>query len=177
MPAKDTRTAILEAAISLMGRSGGEGFTASALAAEVGVSKATLFHHFTSLEEIPIAALDLLTDQALTFELPSDATLRDVLAAMGAASLALVEGQREFLNAYFTFFSKAMFEPRLKVKLLASLNLTKEKITSLVAGHMGDPARARELTDIASCSTARCCTRSCLTTEPNSPLFGGVRRT
>ena len=66
MPPSETRQAILSAAITLMGRGGAGARSAAELAAEVGISKATVFHHFRSIDEIPVAALDLLTGLLLT---------------------------------------------------------------------------------------------------------------
>ena len=53
MPRRDTRSAIIDAAIIVLGRGGPDAFSAASLAREVGVSKATLFHHFPSIDEIP----------------------------------------------------------------------------------------------------------------------------
>ncbi len=53
-----TRAAILKATLRLLGRAGPDAFSASTLAKAAGVSKATLFHHFSSIEEIPLAAFE-----------------------------------------------------------------------------------------------------------------------
>ena len=148
MNTRDTKTAIIEAAITLMGRVGADGFSASALAAEVGVSKATLFHHFQSLDEIPIEALGMLTDQALDFDLPANAGLPEFLDAMGEMAFGFLNERRSFLNAYFTFVSKAMFDPRLKAKMQASLNTAKAQVRELINNYVDDETRARDLTNM-----------------------------
>jgi AcrR family transcriptional regulator len=53
-----TRVSILDATIRILGRDGPERFSASALARETGASKATLFHHFRTIDEIPILAME-----------------------------------------------------------------------------------------------------------------------
>lgn len=148
MAIRDTRSAILEAAIALMARAGADGISASQLAAEAGISKATLFHHFRTIDEIPVAALDLLTAEVFDLSLRSDVGLRDVLVAIGSASFEILEERRGFLRAYFTFVSKAMFDPALMAKLTASLTAAKEQVAAALAPHMADPSRARELADI-----------------------------
>lgn len=145
MKPKDTKSKILEAAIVLMGRSGAAGFSAAALAREVGISKATLFHHFKALDDIPLAALDLLSDQAMDLDLPENATLEQVLEAVGGMAFGFMEERRGFLNAYFTYVSKAMFDPRLKVKMQLSLNGAKAQVAGLFAGYVDDPKQASEL--------------------------------
>lgn len=148
MSPRETKTAILQAAIALLGRAGADGFSASALAAETGVSKATLFHHFKSMDDIPIEALDLLSDQALAFDLPADAGLAEFLEEIGEISFNILEARRGFLQAYFTFVSKAMFDPRLKAKMQISLNGAKAQVQELLSIYVPDPTRARDLTNM-----------------------------
>ena len=58
-----TRRRILEAAMELIARDGVSGLTASALAQEAGISKATVFHHFERLELVPVALLDHIIEE------------------------------------------------------------------------------------------------------------------
>jgi AcrR family transcriptional regulator len=113
---KDTRTRILRAAVELMGREGPGHFTASALAREVGVSKATLFHHFASLDDIPLAALEEVLMDAMTRLGDDDRPLEEYLEGMGREMEVIAHDER-FLNAYFVFFIKGIFDPRLRQRL------------------------------------------------------------
>lgn len=113
---KDTRTRILKAAVQLMGREGPGHFTASALAREVGVSKATLFHHFASLDDIPLAALEEVLMDAMTRLGDEDRPLDEYLEGMGREMKVIAHNER-FLNAYFVFFIKGIFDPRLRQRL------------------------------------------------------------
>ncbi len=113
---QSTRTRILHAAVELMGREGPDRFTASALAREVGVSKATLFHHFASLDEIPLAALEEVFFEILDSMADGDASLRRRLDTFGSEMRALVDNER-FLHAYFVFFIKGMFDSRFRERL------------------------------------------------------------
>lgn len=63
-----TRMVILEAALKLLGRAGPDACSASTLAKEAGVSKATLFHHFGSIEDIPLAAFERFWLQSLAMD-------------------------------------------------------------------------------------------------------------
>ena len=65
MSRRDTRAAIVDAAVAILGRDGAEGLSASALAREVGISKATLFHHFSSIDEIPLVAFERMIARGL----------------------------------------------------------------------------------------------------------------
>jgi AcrR family transcriptional regulator len=111
-----TRTRILHAAVELMGREGPDRFTASALAREVGMSKATLFHHFDTLDEIPLAALEEIFFEFLGDAASGDATLRDLLDRFAREMRVLVDNEG-LLRAYFVFFIKGMFDARFRERL------------------------------------------------------------
>lgn len=114
--AENTRTRILHAAIELMGREGPDRFTASALAQEVGVSKATLFHHFDTLDEIPLAALEEIFFEFIGEMTLGDASLSERLDHFGREMRVWVDDER-FLHAYFVFFIKGMFDTRFREQL------------------------------------------------------------
>jgi len=113
---EDTRTRILRSAVELMGREGPEHFTASALAREVGVSKSTLFHHFSSFDEIPLAALEEVLMDAMTRLEDDDHPLRGYLEGMGR-EMEVISHNERFLNAYFVFFIKGIFDSRVRERL------------------------------------------------------------
>ncbi len=113
---ESTRSRIVHAAIELMGREGPDRFTASALAREVGVSKATLFHYFDTLDEIPLAALEEVFFEFIGEAKQGDAPLAERLAYFAGEMRALVDNER-FLQAYFVFFIKGMFDTRFRERL------------------------------------------------------------
>ena len=59
-PAAERKRQIAQAALTLLGRRGARGLTAAELARAVGVTDATLFRHFASMEEIVDAAIALV---------------------------------------------------------------------------------------------------------------------
>lgn len=131
MTSPDTRTRIVEAAIELLGREGAEGFSASKLAREVGVSKATLFHHFRSIDEVPLEALDLFTERMVAGATLAADTLPQLFDELERSTVELLQHQAGFLRAYFVFFAKAMFDERLKERLSQSLELVKTGFAQL----------------------------------------------
>jgi AcrR family transcriptional regulator len=58
MVRSSSRQSIVQAATALMSAGGPDALTASALAEAAGVSKATLFHHFESLDDIVLEAFE-----------------------------------------------------------------------------------------------------------------------
>lgn len=112
-----TRAAILDSAIRILGRDGPDHFSASALAKESGVSKATLFHHFRAIDEIPMLAMERFWTQSLATEKKDTASARAYLLQLGEQILGLPRQRATFLKAHIVFLVKAMFEPRLHVRL------------------------------------------------------------
>ena len=83
------RLAILEAAKTLFMRNGYEGSSMDAIAAEAGVSKLTVYNHFTDKETLFSAAVKSKCEEQLPelfFDLPDGASLEKVLLNIAAAS-------------------------------------------------------------------------------------------
>lgn len=117
MPRRDTRVAIIDAAVAVLGRDGPDGFSASALAREAGVSKATIFHHFRSVNDIPVAAFQRMVGETLRGGAGVETSLAGVLSRIGAENLALMRTRTDFLRAFKVFVARAMFDARLAAEL------------------------------------------------------------
>ena len=117
MPRRDTRNEIIDAAIAILGSEGPDGFSAAALARRVGISKATLFHHFPTVDDIPLAAFERMITELMSQAPSGDADMQDTLAGLGSATFGMVDARRDFLAAWFVFFGKALFDDRLKARL------------------------------------------------------------
>lgn len=129
---RSTRQAIVEAALSILGREGPDGFSAAALARAVGVSKSTIFHHFASLDEIPLAALDQLWSELMAAQRDPGLSLRETLEALGADVAEMAAEHGPALRAYFAFFAKAMFDPTLRRRLRESADDAHRALVELV---------------------------------------------
>ena len=71
-------TAILEAAFALIVEQGYDALTMEALAARVGISRQTLYHHFASREEITLRAVLTLMEQGIAAIQSLDSSLAPV---------------------------------------------------------------------------------------------------
>jgi AcrR family transcriptional regulator len=145
-----TRARIVQGAIDLMGRAGPDRFTASALAAEVGVSKATLFHHFATLDEIPLAALEELLRDAMSRVEDGETDLPGYLASFVDEMRAIVLNER-FLQAYFAFLVKGMFDERFRGRVARGGLELHRQITDSIRPHLGpgeDPEVAARLLEV-----------------------------
>ncbi|GGA54478.1 TetR/AcrR family transcriptional regulator [Pelagibacterium lentulum] len=146
MKKQGTKTAILEAAITIMGRDGYEGLSASRLAGAAGISKANLFHHFRSMDDVPIAAFELIANQIAIPQTREGGSAADFVAAMGEVAFASLQEHRSFYAAYISFLARAVFDPALKEKVRTSLGEAKAQVELAIAARVEDRAMARNLT-------------------------------
>jgi AcrR family transcriptional regulator len=105
---------IVEAAIGLMARGGPEALTASALAQAAGVSKANLFHHFATLDDIVLEAFEQFVAGLQSLKGPPPASLRDWLLGLGAEAAASMAEAPPLSRAYFAFVARALSDARLR---------------------------------------------------------------
>lgn len=72
-PTEERRRQIADAALKIIAERGLGRFTTQAIAAEIGVTDATLFRHFASKEDIVLAALDRVEERLFEGFPPEDA--------------------------------------------------------------------------------------------------------
>ena len=151
VPPRDTRAAIIEAAVSILGHEGPAGLTASALTRAVGISKATLFHHFRTIDEIPLVALEHLALQLQAFSpVQKKRSPRRTIEPLGDGARILVEQHRDFISAYFVFFGKALFDKRLRQSLANCGAQSRAIIAQLVRKNMKGVKTDRDVDDVVN---------------------------
>lgn len=109
------RQAILEAAKTLFLRRGYDGSSMDAIAAEAGVSKLTVYSHFTDKETLFSAAVKAKCEEQLPellFELAEDAPIEAVLLNIGRAFHALVNS-RESVELHRLMVTLGSQDPKL----------------------------------------------------------------
>lgn len=128
-----TRATVLQATIRLLARAGLEGFSASVLAKEAGVSKATLFHHFRTIDEIPLLALEQFWLESLSPDTAKTVSARVYLLQLGTQILNLAPQHMTFLRAHVVFLTKAMFDPVLRERLVGRSEEMHQRLTQELA--------------------------------------------
>ncbi len=127
------RQAILEAAVRVLKDRGLEGFSASTLAEAAGVGKATLFHHFATLDDVICESFDQFARGMDLLAPPEGITFRDWLRGIGSASFGLDETGTEVARAYFVFIGRALFDERLRQRVLGTVNAASDAFSATVA--------------------------------------------
>jgi len=118
-----TREAIIGGALDLMLEQGRDGMTARNLATHVGISKAALFHHFDSMNEIVVASLErLFTKYTKIGAFPSKKEGPELALKMAQDSLANAETFENLFRATFGFLEDIMTNPELRVRLRDAFN-------------------------------------------------------
>ena len=148
---KSKRQAILDSALLILGEGGLEGFSASSVATQAGVSKANLYHHFKSLDDILHEAFEQFALGMAMQDLPKDISFRDWLLGLGAAVLGNNAGEIVLGQAYFVFASRAFFDEALRARM--GLTVTKAsdgfcKIVMQLTKEDLPPDEARALGDL-----------------------------
>lgn len=128
----ETRNRILDAAVGLLGEAGIEGFTAANLAAVAGVSKANLFHHFDSLDQIVLEAFERFALNMPMMVPSEDMDLRAWLIGMGDTTFGLDETESEAMRAYFLFLAKALFDEKLRKTVLGTVEQASAMMIEIV---------------------------------------------
>lgn len=105
------KAALINAAISMVGRTGSLDVTVAQIAREAGMSSALAHHYFGSKDRIFLAAMrQILTNyrDAVRQALIGVETPRDRLEAIIAASFAIQNFDRETIAAWLNFYALAL---------------------------------------------------------------------
>ena len=146
-----TRHRILEATFQLLAEGGLEAFSAANLSRQAAISKATLFHHFDSLDDILFAtAMSLLEQFEQAFESQSWSTPNEYLVAMGrAAEASHMMEYSGMARAQAAFFVKAASDERFRSLFEGMILDYRDRIASDLAALTGLPRDNASLNAIA----------------------------
>ncbi|NPU94502.1 MAG: TetR/AcrR family transcriptional regulator [Gammaproteobacteria bacterium] len=148
------RKAILEAAKRLFVRNGYGNSSMDAIAAEAGVSKLTVYSHFTDKENLFAAAVKSKCEEqlpSLFFEFNQHSPIRDSLLAIGHGFHALVNSE-ESVAMHRLMVSQAQHNPKLSLlfyeagpqRVVEALENLLRQANAAGSLRIADPARAAE---------------------------------
>lgn len=133
MARTDTRMRIEMAAIAVLAEYGAEGFTAARLAETSGVSKANLYHHFSSLDEIVLASFERLLADMQMMQPPADMAFETWLRGLGEELIAMPPDRTAATRAYLAFFMRALSDANLRSKVIGALDHGHQMIGEILA--------------------------------------------
>jgi len=145
-----SRQAILRAALATLADKGLEGFSARNVAERAGVSTATLFHHFASLDELQLEAMLLVLDDAMDARpIASEPDARHYLRALGDLALDMVREQPELMRVGSALFGKLPFSEPLQQSAAKHYTRYVDRIETELAGVNRGEAAAPSLRNMA----------------------------
>ncbi|MEO8737109.1 MAG: helix-turn-helix domain-containing protein [Edaphobacter sp.] len=112
---EETYKDILNAVLTLLGRGGPEAVSAGALAREANVSKATIFHHFESVDKILLAAFNWRQSWELEGHQPPSA--HAYLDGLGQQLVRAAQDDPVLLKAQAAFITRAIFDRDMNARL------------------------------------------------------------
>jgi AcrR family transcriptional regulator len=121
---------IIEAATDIISEQGVSGLTASKLSERSKISKSSVFHHFSSTQEIPFAVLKAIMENMIQpFEkAEKKVTLEAYLLDLGKALCYMIEEQRRVYKVFFAFYHESIYNEVLKNMLSEFLESTKDDL-------------------------------------------------
>ena len=107
-----TRAQILEAAVDIIAENGLSALTAANLIKHAGISKGGLYHHFKQMDDVTLAALEVMVDRFIDLlDDATDETLHGFLSRVEANLFEVQLPNRRLTRALYTFFEQVMFKP------------------------------------------------------------------
>lgn len=129
-----SRKAILQAALATLAEKGLEGFTARTVARRAGFSTATVFHHFTSMDELQLDAMMLVLDEAMSARPPAGgADIRSYVETLGGIVFGMVREQPWLIHVSASLFAKLPFSEPLQRRTALHYGRYVEQIESELA--------------------------------------------
>ncbi len=136
--------------MSLIATKGLAGVSGATLSQAADVSKATVFHHFPSIDEVPLAALDFIID-GLVAAVEHHDDARAYLLQSGRDVLWLTADGADEALTMNALFAGASQNPGLAERMASLSTTNRDRMGQQLAAAApsADPARAREVADIA----------------------------
>lgn len=109
----ETKNRIIKASLELISREGIKSLSANKIAKLAGVSKSNVFHHFGSVDVIPIKALEYLIESMMqSIEGPMKGSLKEALISIGEYTFSCEDN--EMYMAMFALYNESFYDERYK---------------------------------------------------------------
>ncbi len=131
---EETYRRVIQAALEIISEQGVNGITASRLSERSKISKSSVFHHFSSTQEIPAAVLKTIMETMIRpFELPgTELPLEQYLMKLGDELFDMAEEQRFVYKAFFSFYHESMFNEVLRDLIKTYLYASKSDLKKIL---------------------------------------------
>lgn len=120
---EETKNKILDAAMHLISEGGIKSVSANKIAERAGISKSSIFHHFSSIEDIPYTLLSNLCEMMTGQVRRGQATdLRTFFDKIGQSIFEIGDEELVYYRALYTFYNEAVYSGNYQEQLIQVKN-------------------------------------------------------
>lgn len=140
----ETKVKILETTIQILGEEGRGGLTTNELIKRAGISKGALYHHFSSLDDIPLSAFELLIYELDYLIEPSEYdNFEKYLIDLGEHICEFIAKKPSLFKAYLTIFEGALHDHKISFHIEKLINGFYEYMETVVSSFFStSPSKA-----------------------------------
>jgi AcrR family transcriptional regulator len=142
---KNTRQNILGAAFSIMVEEGPKGLTAGKITRKANISKASLFHHFASVEDVSFSVLESLCERLSNkMSEKRSKSVADFIYQLGSAIISAPDSNRKVSAAFLYFYQRAAHDETFRVQQEKIIELLVKNICFGIEQILNRPLTKRE---------------------------------
>lgn len=133
---KETKERIIKATLELISKDGIRTLSANKIAKVAGMSKSNIFHHFSSVDALPILALEYLIEQLMKGAdvVPKD-SLKETLIEIGAVTLKGNVEEQSHYRALFVLYNESFYDDRYKALINEMKDAFTQGMVDLITGY------------------------------------------
>jgi AcrR family transcriptional regulator len=114
---KQTRQSILTAAFNILIEDGPKGLTAGEISKRAEISKASLFHHFKSIEDVPLAILEEMIGKfSAKMSTNKAKSIEDYVLFIGKSLIEAHEKQKKITAAFVHFYILSAHDENFRIQ-------------------------------------------------------------
>lgn len=136
---QETKARIIYATLEYIGEHGLKSMSAQKIAKSAGVSKSTIFHHFESVDDLPLLAMESIIDEmVMVIKNSSKTSLKAFLRELGEETFSISKREMNLFKAFFILFNESFHDQRYHLYLnrlkTRFSDLLKESILAIEEG-------------------------------------------
>lgn len=147
---EETYNRIITSAMDIISEGGISALTASKLSVFSNISKSNLFHHFSSINEIPEVVLEQIFKELLQpLDNSAITDINQLLNNFGEYILDLSEECKRIYKAFYSFYNESLFNKKYCALLKSYLTSTTESLSRQLKKYSMKPLSDEEYLDVA----------------------------
>lgn len=135
---QETKHKIIIATLKYISEHGLRSLSAQKIAKIAGVSKSNIFHHFETVENVPLESMTLISDEIVSsIDLNYD-NMNDLLISIGYKTFSICEKDLDLYRAFFVLYNESFHDARYRQAIQKIINEFSKALKSAVIHIEGD---------------------------------------